>query len=144
MSFGEMMVIGVVALMVVGPRNLPSMMRTLGQWVGKLRRMADDMRTQSGIDEILRAEGIHEELQTFRELASGRALLDDPLPLKSPPVVPNREREYPRAGADSYGASPEDMVPYFPEPAELPPASLPRVIDVENPAADLDGLAPPE
>jgi sec-independent protein translocase protein TatB len=114
MSFGEMVVLGVVALVVVGPRNLPSLLRGAGQLIGKVRRMANELRVESGIDEILDAEGIRSEIDNFRRLASGAISPDD----ISPNVVPDREREYPRVGPDAYGAFSEDMVPYL--PADLP------------------------
>ncbi len=58
----EFLVILVVALVVVGPKDLPKMLRTIGQWAGKARAMADqfkrsfdDMARQSELDD-LRAE----------------------------------------------------------------------------------------
>jgi Tat protein translocase TatB subunit len=114
LSFGEMVVLGVVAMVVVGPRNLPALLRQAGQLIGRLRRMAIDLRAESGIDEILDAEGIRSEIDNFRRLASGAISPDE----FSPNVVPDREREYPRAGPDAYGAFSEDLVPYL--PAELP------------------------
>src|SRR6185369_11903097 len=107
MSFGEMVVLGVIALVVVGPRNLPTLLRTAGQLIGRVRRMAMDLRTESGIDEILDAEGIRTEIDNFRRLASGAVDPDE----ISPNVVPDREREYPRTGPDSFGAFSEDLVP---------------------------------
>jgi sec-independent protein translocase protein TatB len=41
---GEMMVIAVVALLVIGPDRLPTVMRQLGRWYGQLRRTADELR----------------------------------------------------------------------------------------------------
>ncbi|HEX9294980.1 MAG TPA: twin-arginine translocase TatA/TatE family subunit [Polyangiaceae bacterium] len=111
-SFGEMLVLGVVAIVVVGPRNLPSLMRTAGQLIYRIRKMAMDIRTESGIDEILDAEGIRSEIDNFKRLASG-AISPDEL---SPNVVPDREREYPRVGCDSYRALSEDLLPYVPRP----------------------------
>ena len=108
-----MVVLGVIALVVVGPRNLPALLRGAGQLIGKVRRMAMELRTESGIDEILDAEGIRSEIDNFRRLASGAISPDD----LSPNVVPDRDREYPRAGPDAYGAFSEDLVPYL--PAEL-------------------------
>jgi sec-independent protein translocase protein TatB len=57
----EYLVIAAVALIVVGPKDLPVMLRKLGQWVARLRAMAaefrasfDDMARQSELDELRR------------------------------------------------------------------------------------------
>ena len=42
----EMLVLGVLILLVVGPRELPSLLRTLGQYVGKFRHIAAEFRGQ--------------------------------------------------------------------------------------------------
>ena len=84
--------------------------------IGSLRRMANEIRAESGIDEILEVEGIRSEIDNFKRLASGQVSLDDP----SPNVVPDREREYPRTGPDAYEAYSEDMLPYVEPAAELP------------------------
>jgi sec-independent protein translocase protein TatB len=46
MSWGEVMVIGAVALIVIGPKDLPKALRTVGQMTGKLRRMAAEFQGQ--------------------------------------------------------------------------------------------------
>lgn len=46
MSWGEVMVIGAVALIVIGPKDLPRALRTVGQMTGKLRRMAAEFQGQ--------------------------------------------------------------------------------------------------
>jgi sec-independent protein translocase protein TatB len=46
MSWGEVMVIGAVALIVIGPKDLPRALRTIGQVTGKLRRMAAEFQGQ--------------------------------------------------------------------------------------------------
>jgi sec-independent protein translocase protein TatB len=43
---GKLLVIGVVALIVIGPKELPRVLRQVGQAVGKLRRMAGEFQTQ--------------------------------------------------------------------------------------------------
>ena len=43
---GELVVIGVVALVAIGPKELPGVLRTIGQMVGKMRRMAGDFQGQ--------------------------------------------------------------------------------------------------
>lgn len=45
-GWGEFLVIGIVALVVIGPKELPGVVRTLGQTVAKLRRMASDFQNQ--------------------------------------------------------------------------------------------------
>lgn len=58
-AWSELFVILVVALVVVGPKDLPKLMRTAGQWAGRARAMADqfrrsfdDMARQSELDEL--------------------------------------------------------------------------------------------
>lgn len=114
-SLSEIAVVGVVALVVVGPQKLPTMLLTLGQWTGKLRRMTMEMRAKTGIDEILREEGIDgvAELRSLLrgEIAAARQSLQrpfiDPYQDDTPVDLAN---EYPREGVDTMGAIPEDLV----------------------------------
>jgi len=45
-GWGELLIIGVVALIAIGPKELPGVLRTLGQWMNKLRRMASEFQSQ--------------------------------------------------------------------------------------------------
>lgn len=45
-GWSEILVIAVVAIVVVGPKDLPRLLRTVGQMVGKARRMAGDFQSQ--------------------------------------------------------------------------------------------------
>jgi sec-independent protein translocase protein TatB len=45
-SAGELIIIGVVALVVIGPKELPGVLRTVGQAVAKIRRMAGEFQSQ--------------------------------------------------------------------------------------------------
>ncbi len=45
-SWTEFVLIGVVALIVIGPKELPGVMRTMGQWTRRLRSMAADFQNQ--------------------------------------------------------------------------------------------------
>jgi len=45
-GWSELLVIGIVALLVIGPKELPGALRTLGQWVTKVRRMASEFQNQ--------------------------------------------------------------------------------------------------
>ena len=43
---GELLLIGIVALIAIGPKQLPTVLRSLGQWMGKLRRIASEFQNQ--------------------------------------------------------------------------------------------------
>lgn len=54
----ELLVIVIVAILVIGPKDMPRAMRSAGRWIGKLRRMSSHFR--SGIDEMVRQAEIEE------------------------------------------------------------------------------------
>ena len=128
MSFGELAIVVIVGLIVIGPKELPKVLRKLGQWASKLRRMAADLRSQSGIDDALRHEGLTDDLQEIRKLARGEldgvvraasvaatATKSRDEPLASEPFSPlyvERDRENPREGPDAYGALPDTAIVY--------------------------------
>ncbi|HNS98078.1 MAG TPA: Sec-independent protein translocase protein TatB [Polyangiaceae bacterium] len=132
LSFTEIVVVLLVAVVVIGPRQLPVMLRTAGRWIAKLRRMAFDMRTQSGIDDILRKEGLDKDLRQLQALMRRGNVLDalaidvdaeiarekpsktdsERLPLREPDDLDMRDREYPVAGVDAYGLGMDDLDPY--------------------------------
>ncbi len=45
-GWGELLVIGIIALIAIGPKELPTVMRTIGHWMGKVRRMASEFQGQ--------------------------------------------------------------------------------------------------
>lgn len=45
-GWSELLVIGVVALIAIGPKELPGVLRMVGQWIGKARRMAGEFQSQ--------------------------------------------------------------------------------------------------
>lgn len=58
----ELMVIGALALIVVGPKDLPGLLRSVGQWVGRIRGMARDF--QRTMNEAARET----EMTAFKDL----------------------------------------------------------------------------
>ena len=70
-GWGEMVVIGVVALVAIGPKELPGVLRTAGTWVGKARRMAADFQNQ--FQEALREADIAEMKKQFDDAANSAA-----------------------------------------------------------------------
>lgn len=51
-AWSELALIGAVALVVIGPKDLPKVMRSMGQWARKARLLAGEF--QRGVDEIVR------------------------------------------------------------------------------------------
>ncbi len=155
-SLSELIVVIVVALVVIGPKDLPKMLRKLGQYSGKLRRMASDLRAQSGIDEALRTEGLADDIAEIRKLARGELdAVQRSVDISGTTAKPAettsvsagyrddffvvRDREYPRDGADAYGALPDNAIVY----AEgLPKSKLAR--DPLYVLGDPNGVLPPE
>jgi sec-independent protein translocase protein TatB len=45
-GWGELLLIGIVALIAIGPKELPGALRALGQWMTKIRRMASEFQNQ--------------------------------------------------------------------------------------------------
>ena len=95
----ELLVIVIVAILVIGPKDMPKAMRTAGRWIGKLRRMSSHFR--SGLDEMVRQA----EIEDMEEKWSQR----------------NKEimAKYP-TGNEPDGGAPENLLP--PEMEPLSPA----------------------
>lgn len=71
LGFGEFLVLILVAMIVLGPRELPRYLRMAGQFAGRMRRMAYEMRQKSGIDDVIRSEGIDRDIAEIRRLTRG-------------------------------------------------------------------------
>lgn len=67
-SFWELAMIGVVALIVVGPERLPGLARTAGRWLGRARRVMAEVRTE--IDRELQLEELKQSLRQQADLNS--------------------------------------------------------------------------
>jgi sec-independent protein translocase protein TatB len=68
----ELIVIAVVALIVVGPKDLPKMLRQLGRFVGKMRAMADEFRTS--FEDMARQSELDDLRKEVEALRSGKSL----------------------------------------------------------------------
>lgn len=61
----ELLAVAVIALLVIGPKDLPRVMRVVGQWVGKARGMARHFR--SGFDNMIREAELEEMEKKWKE-----------------------------------------------------------------------------
>ena len=64
-AWPELMVIGAVALVAIGPKDLPKVMHTMGRWAGKLRKMAQELR--SHVEQLSYEAKIAEKLDEDRD-----------------------------------------------------------------------------
>jgi len=61
----ELIIVAVLALLFIGPKELPSTMRTVGRWVGKIRAMSRHFT--SGIEAMIREAELEEMEKKWRE-----------------------------------------------------------------------------
>lgn len=61
----ELLLTAVVAVVVIGPKDLPRALRTIGRWVGKMRRMSNAFR--AGIENVIREAELEELEREWRE-----------------------------------------------------------------------------
>jgi len=70
----ELVVIAVVAIVVIGPKDLPRAMRTVGQFTGKLKRMAREFQGQ--FNEALREAELEDVKKSIQDLAKVDPIAD--------------------------------------------------------------------
>ena len=68
----ELMLIGVVALIVIGPKDLPEMFRTLGRFTAKLRSMSRDF--SRAMEQAAKDSGVNDVAKDIRNVASPSSL----------------------------------------------------------------------
>jgi len=144
----ELMLIGVVALVVIGPKDLPAALRVAGYWVRKARTMSREF--QSSVEQMLREAELHEvqnELKKATEFNLDHEvnkIMDptlDPAPATAKPV------EAPAAAPDYLDHTPAPADPLLPPPvAEAVPVvpEMPEREMVEPVPQPLPDPAPAE
>ena len=76
MGFTEMMLIGIVALIVIGPERLPGVARTAGKYIGRLKRFVTSVKAD--VEQELRADELRDILaQQQEELNSLKDSISD-------------------------------------------------------------------
>lgn len=68
LSWGELLVVGIVALIVVGPKDLPVMFRNVGRFVGKARGMAREF--SRAMNDAADDAGVNDVAKTFKAAAN--------------------------------------------------------------------------
>jgi sec-independent protein translocase protein TatB len=131
----ELLVLGVVALLVIPPKDLPKAMRLAGQWIGRARGMARQFR--SGFDDMIR-ESEFQEMEKKWKAENERIMREFPPTGEQAALMAPVPQDDP---ADlAHGEAPVVMVetpPVAPEPRSERPAKprAARKPAVRKPAA---------
>ncbi len=128
-GWSELVVIGVVALIAIGPKELPGVLRSLGTWMGKVRRMASDFQDQ--FREAMREAEVADLKRQFDE-ASANATSSFTNPLDT------AQKELNEAFA---AADPAKITTSDPGAID-PPASVPASAPASSAAPDVPPSAP--
>lgn len=119
-GWGELVVIGIVALIAIGPKELPGVLRSLGQWVGKIKGMASDFQGQ--FQEAMREAEVADLKKQFDDAASAAtnftAGIDNPLE-SAKNQIESTFKEATAMPAPDSGAT--GTTPADPAAADIPP-----------------------
>jgi len=117
-GWGELVLIGVVALIVFGPKELPVVLRTVGQYMTKIRRMAAEFQSQfqEAMREAEMAE-LKQHFDTIQDAAKGIGSLDPAGSIANP--IESAAAEKPPADAAPPGSAANAPV-LEPMPVETP------------------------
>lgn len=74
LGFSEIVLLGVIALLVVGPKDLPLLLRRIGQFSARVRGLAAEFR--AGFDELARSAELDQLKQEVDSLRNAQALRD--------------------------------------------------------------------
>jgi sec-independent protein translocase protein TatB len=151
LDVSKMIIVGIVALAVIPPKDLPRVMRTVGQTVGKMRRMAAEFQGQfmEAMREVEREadlDSVKKEFQAISDQANVDTsfdpvgmVRDDMTRAVEPPVetsvapVANPEISKPEIAGAEIGTS--EIALTGPETAEAPREAVPVEAATEPPAA---------
>jgi sec-independent protein translocase protein TatB len=97
----ELLLIVIVAVVVIGPKDLPLAMRTAGRWIGKMRKISGHFR--AGIDAMVREAEMEDMEKKWR--AQNDAIM------KAHPALPDSEEMQPIASAEGAALPVEAPLP---------------------------------
>lgn len=103
----ELLVIVIVAVLVIGPKDLPLALRTAGRWIGKVRRVSAHFRT--GLDAMVREAEMEDMEEKWRE-QNARIMAEHPTGEMMPLSSPADKHDNPDAKPTKDGAASGDDV----------------------------------
>lgn len=112
----ELLLIVVVAVVVIGPKDLPLALRTAGRWIARMRRVSNHFR--SGIEAMIREAELEEMEKKWQQHNAAIMAQDTANPAAASAAAPAME---PLPSAAQSELPPEPVMPE-PEAETLPPA----------------------
>lgn len=141
-AWSELLLVAIVAILVVGPKELPGMLRALGRMLGKLRSTADDFRKQ--FDEAVREAGAEDLQREVRALSKNNPLnqiKDSIEEVGRNPLAADKKAQ----GARSDDDDDDDMDDgELPPPPPLPPKNAPNIATGSGPGTAGGSTTAPE
>jgi sec-independent protein translocase protein TatB len=131
-GWGEFLVIGIVALIVIGPKELPGVLRTLGQGMSKIRRMASEFQGQ--FNEAMREAEMHDLKKEVDELSAAARGFQYYDPMNPDGLEPKAETK----PVETVELPAPEETPALPPPEESSTAALPEpdLVPAEPPKPD--------
>jgi sec-independent protein translocase protein TatB len=151
LAWSHMLLIGVVALLVIGPKDLPRVLRTVGVWVGRARAIAREF--QSSLDQMIRESELEEmrkQVETVAKIDLNQTIekavdpggelkqtfATSPIPEEASPTLSSPAE----AAAPQIEAQPETPLQIEAQP-ETPVAPAPEAPPAEPQTPHADGAA---
>lgn len=158
-AWTELLLVAMIAIIVVGPKELPGMLRAFGKTLGQFRRMSREFQStfndalrdaerQAGMDEIkqnisdikdpIKSTGIADSLnETTRSISDAMAEPKPAQPAANPDVVPLNGAEKPGAASSGQGANANNATPSSATPNNVTPSSAePKSPEATEPPAN--------
>jgi sec-independent protein translocase protein TatB len=139
-DWNEIVLIGVVALIVIGPKELPAVLRTIGQWTTKIRRMAGEFQSQ--FQEAMREAEMADLKKQVDEVSRAAKVVSsdcDPLEFKEAPKLELQPRPKPDVASATMPEPPAAAEPS--ETLEVA-AAKPGESDASQSSSGQGGTAP--
>ncbi|MGE0371235.1 MAG: Sec-independent protein translocase protein TatB [Gammaproteobacteria bacterium] len=112
-GFSEILIISVVAILVVGPKEFPALVRTIGRWLGKARSVASEVRNEFN-QELARTEELARKIERESEIAELHKVIDETkatIPINAPvggaPAAGGEQTKPSSGPAPSAGTKPD-------------------------------------
>ncbi|MBD2837333.1 Sec-independent protein translocase subunit TatB [Pseudomonas sp. JM0905a] len=132
-SFGELLLIGLIALLVLGPERLPGAARTAGLWIGRLKRSFNAIKTE--VEREIGADEIRRQLHNEHIMALEKQIKESIVPPTVESLLSDSESESAAPAAAPASPAPASAAPATPASPTAPAAPAQAQAPTQNPTA---------